>query len=323
MGIFNMKFFNFLGFKQKPNAPWGKYYSPKDMDLNIPDKSLYEYFKENSFKYKNKYAIDYYGTKITYKDLLKKVDECANSFKYHGIRYGDVVTICMPNTPEGIIAFLALNKIGAIANMVHPLLSENEIKDILITTKSVMLVLIDIDYEKIKDVIKETDILKVVIVSPNNSMPLFMNIAYNLKVGYKTKLPRKNNLYIFWNDFINVAKNSSINTENIKIKKYGKKNKPAVMIHSGGSTGIPKAIVLSNGNFVTLVEQSRIVFDELEVGDKCLAIMPIFHGFGLGVCVYTPLCLGAEIILLPKFNPLEFDKLLNKHKPEFVIGVPT
>ena len=125
-----MKFFNFLGFKQKPKAPWGKYYSPKDMDLNIPDKSLYEYFKENSFKYKNKYAIDYYGTKITYKDLLKKVDECANSFKYHGIRYGDVVTICMPNTPEGIIAFLALNKIGAIANMVHPLLSENEIKDI-------------------------------------------------------------------------------------------------------------------------------------------------------------------------------------------------
>lgn len=322
MGIFNMKFFRFLGFKQKPNAPWSKYYSSKAMDLNVPDISLYEYFKENSSKFFNNNAIDYYGTKITYKNLLKKVDECANSFKYHGIRYGDVVTICMPNTPEGVISFLALNKIGAIANMIHPLSSENEIKETLINTKSVMLVLIDIDYVKTKDIIKETDIFKVIVVKPSNSMPLFMNIAYNVTVGHKTKLPRKNNLYIYWNDFINVAKNSSIKSDNIQ-KKHGNKNKPAVMIHSGGSTGSPKAIVLSNGNFVTLVEQSKIVFDELEVGDKCLAIMPIFHGFGLGVCVYTPICLGAEIILLPKFNAQEFDKLLTKHRPEFVIGVPT
>lgn len=322
MGIFNMKFFRFLGFKQKPNAPWSKYYKTKEMDLNIPDLSLYEYFKEKSFKYSNKYAIDYYKTKITYKNLLKKVDECATSFKYHGIRAGDVVTICMPNTPEGVIAFLALNKLGAIANMIHPLLSEMEIKNILINTKSVMLVLIDMDYIKIKDIIKDTDIFKVIVVRPSNSMPFFMNLAYNVTVGYKTKLPHKNNLYIYWNDFIKVAKKSSIDS-NTKIKKHGKKNAPAVMIHSGGSTGTPKAIVLSNGNFITLVEQARIVFDELEVGDKCLAIMPIFHGFGLGVCVYAPICLGAEIILLPKFNALEFDKLLIQHKPEFVIGVPT
>ena len=319
MGIFNMKFFRFLGFKKKPNAPWSKYYSKKDMDLNVPDISLYEYFKENSLKYSNLNAIDYYGMKITYKDLLAKVDKCAKSFYNFGIRYGDVVTICMPNTPEGIISFLALNKIGAISNMVHPLSSENEIKDTILDTGSVMLVLIDIDYVKIKNIIKETNVFKVIIVKPNNSMPFLMNIGYAITQGRKTELPKKNNLYVYWNDFMKNSLNSNDNDYTYR----GRKNTPAVMLHSGGSTGTPKAIVLSNGNFITLSEQAKIFFHDLKIGDKCLAIMPIFHGFGLGVCVYTPLCLGVEIIVLPKFNAMEFGNLLNKHKPEFVIGVPT
>ena len=206
--------------------------------------------------------------------------------------------------------------------MIHPLSSENEIKNTLVETKSIMIVTVDLDLDKVRAIIKDTEVLKVVVVSPGNSMPFPMNVAYHLKEGYKYKIPKKINLYSTWNDFIKEPKNTDF-TRQIPPKKHGLKNNPAVMIHSGGSTGTPKAIVLSNGNFITLVEQSRIVFDELTIGDKCLAIMPIFHGFGLGVCVYTPLCLGAEVILLPKFNGMEFDKLLNKHKPEFVIGVPT
>ena len=91
------------------------------MDISIPDISLYQCFHNNLKKYKEKNAIDYYGTKITYEDLDNKVNECAKAFLYYGIRNNDVVTICMPNTPEGVIAFLALNKIGAISNMIHPL----------------------------------------------------------------------------------------------------------------------------------------------------------------------------------------------------------
>ena len=319
MGIFNTKLFRFFGFKQKPNAPWNKYYNKEDMDLKIPNTSLYQYFLDSIQNHSNLNAIDYYGTKITYKQLSDKIDDCANSFLSYGIRKNDVVTICMPNTPEGIIAFFALNKIGAISNMVHPLSSENEIKKTLIDTSSVMLVLIDMDYKKVKNIINETEVYKTIIVRPNNSMPFFMNLGYSITMGYKTELPRRDKNYILLNDFIKDGKN--YNKKNYKY--VGKKNTPAVMLHSGGSTGNPKAIVLSNGNFITLVEQAKIVFDELEVGDKCLSIMPIFHGFGLGVCVYTPLCVGAECIVLPQFKPNEFGKLLNKYKPEFVIGVPT
>lgn len=313
-----MKLFRFFGFKKKPKAPWNKYYHKKDMDFNIPDVSIYQNFLDNMKNYPTRIALDYFGTKITYQDLSHKIDECANAFLNYGIRKNDVITICMPNTPEGVIAFLAINKIGAISNMIHPLSSENEIKNMLIDTGSVMMILIDMDYAKVKNIIEETEVYKVIIVRPSNSMPFLMKTAYELSTGLKTELPRRNAKYIYWKDFIKSASNYK-NTYHY----VGKKNTPAVMLHSGGSTGNPKAIVLSNGNFVTLVEQARIVFDELRVGDKCLSIMPIFHGFGLGVCVYTPLCLGAECILIPQFKANEFDKILNKHKPEFVIGVPT
>ncbi len=318
MSILDMKLFRFFGFKKKPNAPWSKYYNKKDLDFNIPDVSIYQHFLNNMKKYPKNKALDYFGTKITYEDLSHKIDECASSFLNYGIRKNDVVTICMPNTPEGVIAFFALNKIGAISNMIHPLSSENEIKNMLIDTGSVMMILIDMDYAKVKNIIDTTEVYKVVIVRPSNSMPFLMKTAYDISVGLKTELPKRNTKYIYWKDFIKSASNYKNSYHYV-----GKKNTPAVMLHSGGSTGNPKAIVLSNGNFVTLVEQSRIVFDELEVGDKCLSIMPIFHGFGLGVCVYTPLCLGAECILIPQFKANEFDKILNKHKPEFVIGVPT
>ena len=318
MSIFDMKFFNFLGFKKRPNAPWKKYYPEGSMDIKIKDTSLYEYFKEQMSSHENLKAIYYYGSEITYKQLDEKIEKCAKAFLNCGMRKHDVISICMPNTPEALIAFFALNKIGAISNMIHPLSSENEIKDSLIQTGSVMLLLIDIDYDKVKNIIDETQVYKVIIARANISMGFMMKFGYAVTVGHKTVLPKGDGKYVFWNTFINNGKNYKVT----KFNKNASKNDPATMIHSGGSTGNPKAIVLSNGNFIALSEESKIVFSELEKGDKCLSIMPIFHGFGLGVCMYTPLCLGAECIMVPQFKMKEFPKIL-KHNPEFFIGVPT
>lgn len=319
MSSFRMKFFRFLGFKEKPKAPWSKYYHKSEMDLKIPNLSLYQYFINCSAHYRHATALNYYGTKLTYQELKRKIEVCANAFLSLGLRKGDVATICMPNTPEAIIAFLALNKIGAISNMVHPLASENEIKSSLLETSSVMLLLIDVDYKKIKNILDDTDVYKTIIVRASDSMSFFYQFGYKVTRGYKTELPFGNSKYIYFKEFMKLGKNYKRNRSSF----VGGKNNPAVMLHSGGSTGNPKAIVLSNGNFIALVEQARIVFKELRKKDKCLSIMPIFHGFGLGVCVYTPLCLGAECILIPQFKKEEFDKILMKHQPEFVIGVPT
>lgn len=319
MSIFDMKLFKFFGYKKKPKAPWSKYYTKEQMNLEIPDISMYQAFHNNISMHPNSIAISYFGTKITFTELDNMINECYLSFLKSGIRKNDVVTVCMPNTPEAVVAIFALNKIGAIANMVHPLLSENEIKHSIISTGSVMLVLIDMDYSKIKDIIDETDVYRIIVIRPSDSMPKLIKFGYKITQGRKTALPKKNDKYVFWNDFIKEGKHyiPKSNMEHIG------KNDPCVMLHSGGTTGTPKEIVLSNGSFTALGMQAKIVLPDLSSDDSFLSIMPVFHGFGLGACVFVPLYLGSTAILIPRFDAKKFDKLLIKHKPSFVIGVPT
>ena len=305
-------------FKRTPKAPWKKFYTKEEREIEVPDISIYKYIKEIALNNPHSIAIDYFGTKITYKDFINKIDKAARAFRCYGIRPGDVVTICMPNMPEGVISFYALNKIGAIANMIHPLSAEEEIKSFLNEADSVMLVAVDICYEKIERILGDTKVYKVVIVSANDSMPAPLNIGYQVTKGYKIKKPRSMEVYINWKDFIKKA-----DLYNYEYEVRSGKDVTAAILHSGGTTGIPKGIVLTNGNFNALGNQIKIIFKDIVPGDKLLAIMPIFHGFGLGVSVHGGLSLGAEVILVPQFSAKTFDNLLKKNKPQIVVGVPT
>ncbi len=304
--------------KKKLKAPWKKYYTKSEMKVDIPDISIYQLLEQKCLEYSDKIAINYFGHTITYKEFLKQIEDAAKAFRSQGIRKGDVVTICMPNTPEGVISFYAVNKIGAIANMIHPLSGEKEIKDYLVSTNSVMLVMIDLCYEKVENIIKETNVYKTIVVSAKDSMPLLLGIGYDLTQGFKIKKPKKSETYLYWKDFMRKA----LSYEN-DYTDNSKKDTPAVILHSGGTTGNPKGIILSNGNFNALALQAKIVFKTITPGDKILTIMPIFHGFGLGVSVHAPFYLGMEVILVPQFNAKEFDKLIDKYKPNAILGVPT
>ena len=299
-------------------TPWAKYYKKEDRKIKIEDISIYQMLVKNNASRDKNVAINYYGTLITYKELFYKINQAANAFRSQGIRRGDIVTICMPNTPEALIAFYAINKIGAVANMIHPLSGEQEIKNYLISTHSVMLIMIDICYEKVKNVIKETDVYKTIVTSASDSMGFLLTFGYQVTQGYKIKKPKRSEEYVYWKDFIRKGLNYR-DTVEITVGK----DTPAVILHSGGTTGNPKGIVLSNGNFNALSTQAKIVFSEVGPKDKVLAIMPIFHGFGLGVSINAPLALGCEVILVPQFNAKKFDKLLEKYKPNILFGVPT
>ena len=299
-------------------TPWAKYYKKEDRKIKIEDISIYQMLVKNNASRDKNVAINYYGTLITYKELFYKINQAANAFRSQGIRRGDIVTICMPNTPEALIAFYAINKIGAVANMIHPLSGEQEIKNYLISTHSVMLIMIDICYEKVKNVIKETDVYKTIVTSASDSMGFLLTFGYQVTQGYKIKKPKRSEEYVYWKDFIRKGLNYR-DTAEITVGK----DTPAVILHSGGTTGNPKGIVLSNGNFNALSTQAKIVFSEVGPKDKVLAIMPIFHGFGLGVSINAPLALGCEVILVPQFNAKKFDKLLEKYKPNILFGVPT
>ena len=312
-----MKVINLI--KQKLiKTPWAKYYKKEDLKLKVPDISMYEALKEVVLKYESRTAINYFGKKLSYREFLNLIDKAALAFRSQGVRRGDIVTICMPNTPEAMIAFYAINKIGAISNMIHPLSGEVEIKEYLTSTNSVMLVMIDVCYDKVKNIIKDTSVYKTIVVSARDSMPFFTGLGYQISQGFKIKGPTKSEAYLYWNDFLKKASGYN-NLLDIKISR----DDPAVILHSGGTTGKPKGIILSNGNFNALTEQAKIVFNDVEVGDRVLGIMPIFHGFGLGVSTIGPFILGCELIMVPQFNAKKFDKLLEKYKPNVIFGVPT
>lgn len=301
-----------------PKAVWNKYYDKNERDLVIKEKSLYQILEECSIKYPSLNAFDYFGNKTNYDTFIKKVNSASLAFRNQGIRQGDVVSILMPNTPEALISLYALNKIGAIAEMIHPLSSEMEIKEYLNSTGSVMLVMIDICYEKVKNIIKDTNVYKTVVVSVKDSMSFWMGLGYEIMKGFKIKKPSKNSHYIYWKDFI-YRGNDYESDYDVLVKSED----PAVILHSGGTTGSPKSIVLSNRNFNALAGQIELMLPDVIPGDKILGILPVFHGFGLGVSMHCAFDKGVEVVLIPQFDARKFDKLLIKHRPNVLLGVPT
>ena len=304
--------------KDSHKRPWEKYYKRNERNIKVPNMSVYEYLRECNKDNMDAIAINYFNKTMTFRYFFGEVNLCAKALRSQGIRPGDVVTVLMANTPEAVIAFYAINKIGAIANMVHPLSAEEEIKNSLISTKSVMLIAINVSCKKVMNIIEETDVYKTVVVSPGDSMPTLLKFGYYITQGRKIEVPKKSEDFMFWNDFMMKGKNY---TQKVLVKTT--KEQPAAILHSGGTTGTPKNIVLTNGNFNALSCQARIIFPLVKSGDSMLTILPLFHCFGLCVCVNAVMCLNGGVVLIPQFDAKKFDTLLSKYKPTLIAGVPT
>lgn len=320
MGLFDFRLLSFIGIKIPPKAPWKKYYDKKYMKIRLKDENIYQYLlrKIEKYDYYNNPALTYFGTKITYKQFIKKVDDVADKFLTLGVKKFDIVTILSANVPEAIIAFYALNKIGAVANMLHPLLSQNEIKNALNTYETKYLIALDITLKSVNAIIKDTKVERVIVISPADSMNIFMKVGYFFKtLKTKYKKPLNKHLYMKWSKFMRLKK------EDIYYDKTPLKDEPALILQSGGSTGTPKGIVLSNGNINASTIAALNAYPDLCKEDRILGIMPIFHGFGLEVSINDALSVGAEVVLIPTFKADTFHELLIKHKPTVLVGVPT
>ena len=313
----NMKLFKRKN-KDKLENSWDKYYKKDQRNITIPDISIYDYFERTTLNREYQTAINYFGVKTSFIELVRKIDICAKALVSSGVREDDVVTICLPNVPEAIIAFYAVNKIGAIASMLHPLSSEEEIKDSLIKTNSVFLFLHNQTLECVKSIIKKTKIYKTIVVSPKDSMPPLLSLGYYLTQDIKLSTEKNSEMFISWQDFI--TKGEKYNN-NVFIRR--KKESDAIILHSGGTTGTPKNIVLTTSNVHAIMEQAKIDFDDLGVEDSFLSILPMFHCFGLIVNILCPLMFGSTVILIPRFDAKRFDKLIRKYNPTILLGVPT
>lgn len=304
--------------KRGEDEPWLAYYSKEERKIKFTDKTIYDYLIDSVGEDKDFVALNYFGNKISYNLLFDKVDQASRALRSLGVKQGDIVTICMPNTPEAVIVFYACNKIGAIADMIHPLSSAAQVKHYLQESKSRILFLIDISYERVKDILPETLVYKTIITSPKDSMPALLNVGYRVTRDFKVKKPRFDKDFISWSDFM-----LSSFTYNKPCVNTMKSNDIAVILHSGGTTGSPKGIMLSNFNFNAEAQQDGVVVYEVRPQDKILTILPIFHGFGLCVCIHAPLCLKLETILMPEFDKDRFYKIMKNDKPNVLAGVPT
>ena len=282
------------------------------------DGGLYDAVYESSCRWPHNVALEYFETQITYKEMVKKINRVAAALKAIGAEKGENITICMPNTPESIYMFYAVNEIGAVANMIHPLSSEKEIEDYLNQAHSRIMLCIDISYPKVENIIKNTEVEQLIVVSPSRSMDLIVRAVYKLTKGRKNHI-KKSQTIITWDKFLSKA-NRYIGNPHARVNSTD----AAVIMYSGGTTGKPKGIILSNLNFNAQAVGAKYLVPELIKSEHSfLTFLPNFHAFGLGVCIHMPLYFGCRVVLIPQFNAKKLRKYIKKYKINILVGVPT
>ena len=299
-------------------TPWYPYTEGVPVHLEYFKGSMFDMVASVAARYPNYVAFDFMGKSTTYAKMIKKIEQCAQALKTIGIRKGDCVTIAMPNCPQAIYMFYAINLIGGIASMVHPLSSEKEIEFYLNESNSITVITLDQFYGKIEAIRKNTGIVNVILARIKDELAQPLKTGYMITEGYKIAKIPDDAPVIRWKDFMKLSKCCFYN---YKIERDD--NDPAVILYSGGTTGTTKGIMLTNRNFNALAEQVIATNPMFKPGDKMLAAMPVFHGFGLGVCIHTMLAKGGRCVLVPRFTPKSYSKLITKNRCNFIAGVPT
>lgn len=296
------------------DKPWLKYYSEEEINAALPECTIYEYLWENNKDHLDDIALICFGKKITYKKLFENIDKAAKAFLSLGIKEGDIVTVCAVTVPETVYAYYGLNKIGAISNMIDPRTSIDGIQRYIEEVSSKTVVCIDAALKKIITAVKNTEVKEVIVISPADSLPNPQKIIY--KIIKSPKMP-KEKMIISWHLFIKSG--IDVQLKNIKYKK----DSCCVIVHTGGTTGDPKGVMLSNDNLNKSAFQMLQYNLQLEQKHRWLNIMPPFIVYGIGNGLHNPLSVGMEVVLIPLFNPKKFDEILLKHKPNHMVGVPS
>lgn len=299
-------------------TPWKDNLGDLPMHLEYFEGTMFEAVKKIAEQYPNNVAFDFMGKKTTYKKLIEQIEICAKALKTIGVREGDRVTIAMPNCPQAIYLFYAVNLVGGIANMIHPLSAEKEIEFYLNESGSVTAITLDQFYHKFEHVRSNTKVVNIIIASIKDELSQPIKAGYMLTSGRKIAKIPDDAPVIRWNEFMKLSKHCFYD---YKVEK--KADDSAVILYSGGTTGMTKGIVLTNKNFNALGQQVIAANPMFRPGDKMLSAMPIFHGFGLGVCIHTMLSQGGRCILVPRFTPKSYAKDLVKNRCNFIAGVPT
>lgn len=299
-------------------APWKNNLGDLPFTLKYFEGTMFEKVEEIANKYPNNIAFDFMNRPTTYREMIRNIRNCAKSLSTLGVRENDRVTIALPNCPQAIYMFYAINLIGAVSNMVHPLSSEEELAFYINESESETVITLDQFYHKFEAIRAKTCAKNIIIARIRDALSQPLKLGYMLTEGRKIRKIPSDAPVIFWDDFLRFGK-----TRFFDIKVLRKGEDAATILYSGGTTGTTKGILLTNRNFNALSQQIIAANPIFRPGDKMLAAMPIFHGFGLGVCIHSMLANGGRCVLVPRFTPSSYAKLITQYQINFMAGVPT
>ena len=294
--------------------PWLKYYAQKYIDQTLPTLSAFDFVCHRNQNHLNDTALDYYGRKFTYADLIVNVKKTAAALRGVGVKKGDIVTVVSIMTPEIIALFYAADMIGATLNLVDPRYSVEGIREYIEEVDSHLLVCLNVVYERCRQAAKRTNVEKVIVLSPADSLPPVMAVGYKLTTPDKNKYASN---VIRWKQFIKGGEGQSTAAE-----PYDPDH-ACVVVHTGGTTGSPKGVMLTDDCFNGIALQFQAYPKLFHRGQKLMNVMPPFIAYGFACGIHLPLVLGFTVIIIPNLDPAKLGSLVLKHKPEHMFGVPT
>ena len=295
--------------------PWLKYYDASFIGQPLPDCTTFEYLYQQNKQHLNEPALEYFGRKITYADLFVNIKKTAAAFRAIGLKKGDIATVVSIMTPEIIYAFYAADLIGATLNLVDPRYSVEGIHDYITEVDSHLLICLSVTYDRCVQAAKRTHVERILVVSPADSLSLPMAI------GYKLKNPDKNHYssnVIRWKDFIAGGQGQSTAADPVDPMDHA-----CVVVHTGGTTGSPKGVMLTDRNFNAIAKQFKTYEFLCHRGQTLMNIMPPFIAYGFACGIHLPLTLGIKVVIIPNADASKLGSLVLKYKPQHMFGVPT
>lgn len=293
---------------------WMKYYPEEARNATPPKMKIYSFLKEVNSNRLHDTAIYYYGTKISVKRLIERIDECADAFAALGVKKGDTVSLLSASTPESIIAFYALNKMGATVNAIDPRMDMKSISRMIQSAGSEILIVIELAFPKVSPIISEIHQKHIIVQSPATSLPALKKFV--TKLSNRGQIPYGKKGIMSWETFIKKAKNG------VAVEADYVGDATVAITYTGGTTGFPKGVMLTNDSL------NAVAFNFIhagiihEKGHRFLGIMPIFSSYGLVCGIHMPLTLGLELALIPRFYPNKMGEYVKKYKPEHMIATP-
>lgn len=294
------------------DKPWLKYYSEEAINELLPKGTIFEYMWENNKNHLSDIAIIYYGRKITYRMLFRKIDQCASALTALGVREKEIVTVALPSIPEALYLVYALNRIGAVANMIHPMAGERELVFYLNEVNTKIAFVYDATYHIIKDAISKTPVKKTIVISAGESLPVVKKQLYFLK---NKQIKPNASSRLNWNQFLHLGSRRDVPT----VRKDA--HTLALISHTGGTTGEPKGVMCSDCNVNALIYQLVSNFEYTRQG-TCLAILPPFINYSLIDSMMAMLYIGFKVVLIPNYAPEKLGEYINRYHPNVINSIP-